>query len=218
MRLADSLVCESPLFYPLSLLPPQSIPFISWRATLNNNNKILYFTRSTRGSPQHHHLRTSYTPTHTHTHTHTLCIILYYIPTRPFGGAFYFMGYTHTHTKMLPPQDNAIKWNIFSNFSRQKNRTGTLYVHMRWGTCGDTLFRFFSIRIFFNDDAFFVIFHLTPPTSYRVNITGTLNDVGNVHMHINTMYTIYIICALVHNRRWCTLNTAGNIFDQANKK
>lgn len=188
MRLADSLVFVSPFF-----LPPHSIPFISWRATLNNNNKILYFTLRTRGSPQHHHLRTAYTPTH----THTICIIKYYIPTRPFGGAFYFMGYTHTHTKMLPPQDNAIKWNIFSNFSRQKNRTGTLYVHMWWGTCGDTLFRFFSIGIFFNDDAFFVIFHpppLTPSTSHRVNITGTLNDVGNVHMHINTMYIIHNMC------------------------
>jgi len=144
MRLADSLVFESPLFLPpLSPLPPHSIPLISWRATLNNNNKILYFTRRTRGSPQHHHLYMHVV------HTNTICIMLYYIPTRPFGCAFYFMGYTHTYTKMLPPQDNAIKWNIFSNFSRQKNRTGTLYVHMWWGTCGDTLFRFFLHRNFF---------------------------------------------------------------------
>jgi hypothetical protein len=64
------IICDSPtpsflsrpFFYHPSLLPLcPSLSFISWRATLNNNNKILYFTRRTRGSPQHHHLRTTYT-------------------------------------------------------------------------------------------------------------------------------------------------------------
>jgi len=64
------IICDSPtpsflsrpFFYHSSPSPLcHSLSFISWRATLNNNNKILYFTRRTRGSPQHHHLRTTYT-------------------------------------------------------------------------------------------------------------------------------------------------------------
>lgn len=97
------IICDSPTplvlsrpFFTTSLHPLLYLSFISWRATLNNNNKILYFTHRTRGSPQHHHLRTSYT----HARAHYTYIISLYSYTTVRRCLLFHGLHTYTHTNV----------------------------------------------------------------------------------------------------------------------